>query len=300
MQEDLTVLDGGIVPSVGVHENIPNETYHAWKAASRSHLAMLAEGKSPAHLHYQLQHPIEPTEAMILGTATHDAVLEPDTLDQHVVIGLDLPRRKNVDKEAHAAFAVEHAGKIVLKGDDYEDIMRMREAVYYHEAARDILSLDGNVIEMSGVWVESISSENIGLLCKCRPDLLVPEMSALVDLKTTIHPASAESFERTIQARRYDLQAAFYLQGMESVGFDVNNFVFIAVEKEPPYLVGVYRLDPFVIEEAWEEMRKYIAIVAVCYRTDRWPGWSDQIEDVALPNWAMRRLESNVKRQAIS
>ena len=49
--------------------------YHAMPGASASRLKQLQ--RSAAHMRYAMDNPQEPTQAMIIGTATHSAILEP-------------------------------------------------------------------------------------------------------------------------------------------------------------------------------------------------------------------------------
>ena len=50
--------------------------YHAAPGASASRLKQLK--RSAAHMKYDMDNPQEPTPAMIIGSATHSAILEPD------------------------------------------------------------------------------------------------------------------------------------------------------------------------------------------------------------------------------
>ena len=53
------------------------EDYHASPGASASRLKQLL-GRSAAHLKYAMDNPQEPTQAMIIGSATHSAILQTD------------------------------------------------------------------------------------------------------------------------------------------------------------------------------------------------------------------------------
>ena len=73
------------------------------------------------------------------------------------------------------------------------------------------------------------------------------------------------------------------------------DFVFVAVEVEPPYCIGVYKLNPDAID-AGERM--------VDMAIDRWlasttggdgdPHYTDYIEDLGIPTWAMAGENANV------
>ena len=55
-----------------------------------------------------------------------------------------------------------------------------------------------------------------GYLCRARPDMIVPDMNVIVDLKTTA--LSCDNFPREIFRRRYHWQAYWYLKAAENVG----------------------------------------------------------------------------------
>src|SRR3546814_1967815 len=84
---------------------ISNDDYHAGPGISKSHLDSIAPelGQAPLHYWHKYVNPererAEPTAAMVLGTAIHTAILEPDLLNQTVVAGLDIPRRSNRSEE---------------------------------------------------------------------------------------------------------------------------------------------------------------------------------------------------------
>ena len=61
----------------GLLFNQSAEEYHAMPGASASRLNTMFK-KSPAHMKHMIESPEEPTSAMIIGTATHSAILEPD------------------------------------------------------------------------------------------------------------------------------------------------------------------------------------------------------------------------------
>lgn len=69
-----------------------------------------------------------------------------------------------------------------------------------------------------------------------------------VDLKTA-RDASPNGFTRAIADHSYDVQRAWYLDALRWLTGETAEMVFVAVEKEPPYLVAVHQL-PTV----WAEM----------------------------------------------
>jgi len=259
-----------------------NAAYHAHPAVSKSHLDLIA--KSP--LHYWARYldpdrrPVEPTPAMRFGTAFHTHVLELDRWDQEIAVAPACDRRTKAGKEAYAAFQDAAAGKTVISADDAEQVQAMARAVFRHPGAAMLLGLPGKA-ETTHMWTDA----TYGVECKCRPDWLTDDGTIVVDLKTT-KDASPRGFRRSIGEFRYQVQAAWYLHGLEqATGRRPDQFVFICVEKEPPYACAVYAADAEMIERGQQQAMADLGELAACRAADRWPSYSDQIETIGLPGW---------------
>lgn len=175
----------------------------------------------------------------------------------------------------------------VLSPEAFEQIFAMRDAVMNHPSAFAILH---HVKDIIG------------------------------DLKTT-EDASPEGFAKSIANWRYDVQHAYYMDGTRLAleqgkcnppqegkaelsvywtdpvtgvlcrcrpdfwrGYP-KHFAFIAVEKKPPYAVGVYVLDSEGVEIGRAQYQHDLRIYAECVRTGVWPGYGDKIQTISLPAW---------------
>ena len=259
-----------------------NAAYHAHPAVSKSHLDLIA--RSP--LHYWSRYldpnrkPLEPTPAMRLGTAFHTHVLELERWDAEIAVAPACDRRTKAGKEAYAAFQDAAAGKTVISADDAEQVQAMGKAVFRHPGAAMLLGRPGKA-ETTHMWTDA----TYGIECKCRPDWLSDDGTIVVDLKTT-KDASPRGFRRSIGEFRYQVQAAWYLHGLEqATGRRPDQFVFICVEKEPPYACAVYAADAEMIERGHQQAMADLGELAICRAADRWPSYSDQIETIGLPGW---------------
>lgn len=244
--------------------------------------------RSPAHLKASLDRPTKVTPAMNLGTAIHTAVLEPELFDEEIAFmpeGMD--RRTKAGKEAYATFMEEHAGMAILPHADKQLVEDVAAAVTAAPASKLFLGAEAQR-ENSYLWVDG----QTGLPLKCRPDLFIPERKMLVDLKTTTD-ARPEAFSQSIAKFGYHIQAAHYLNGVNAVlGPDtVRHFVFLAVEKEPPYGVLIGALDAEDVERGMEACRRGINRIAWCLENDKWPGYSSKVHRLSLPNWARKRMD---------
>lgn len=257
---------------------LSNADYHAHPAASKSHLDQV--NRSPAHYWARYVDPNRitpaPTAAMVLGTALHTAVLEPHLWDEQFAVPPQaFDRRTKAGKELAAAFEAEAKGKTVLTPDDADRIRRMADAVHRHPASSFLLDLPG-VREGSYFWTD----EATGLECKCRPDWHSQDQRLLVDVKTT-EDASPRGFAKSCANYRYHVQAHWYQRPFTAA----EQFLFIAVEKQPPHLVAVYAATPAMVAAGARAADRDLQVLAECRAADHWPGYGDEILPLDLPTW---------------
>lgn len=177
--------------------------------------------------------------------------------------------------------------RIVLSQETWDQLHAMKAAVMAHPAARALLTGKPGKAEQSVYWVDHVT----GQLCRCRPDFWRAD-NVLVDVKTT-DDASLEGFGKSISNWRYDVQDAFYCDGVKAAtGNDVRAFVFLAVEKRPPYAVACYMLTPEDVELGRLQYRRDLAVYAQCQQSGQWPGYGDKIQTATLPAWHGARLAS--------
>jgi len=107
------------------------------------------------------------------------------------------------------------------------------------------------------VWDEysflSAEPDIFGLLYRVRPDRLLvrdEEPIAILDWKSC-KDASIKAFRSDFFRYRYDLQAAFYC---DVLGVPMDQFYFVAIEKEFPYNTAVYSLSEDTQFNAMQEL----------------------------------------------
>ena len=306
----------------GFYPGIPAEVYHSFTAmpyASRSVIAQLAEGWSPAHVHYELTHPSEPTAALEFGRALHEAVLTEGALIQ---VG---PTATRSSKAWKAAVEADPTGLFVTE-DEQETIAGVLSSLAQHPQAAGILSKlrePTTIVEGTGLWRTRAVSDpepelrvdlqqhpialdensvrltwpvDTGLPCmvKFRPDIWLgeaddPKSGIIVDLKST-GDARVKEFTRSVFNYGYDMQGGFYFEGFKRLGYRPKAFVLLAVEKSPPYAVRVYRLMPEVLEFGWNRIKDELRTFAKCQHSGLWPAYESQVEQIGLPAWADKVL----------
>jgi len=269
----------------GIHTGISNEEYHAGSAISKSGLDLVA--RSP--LHYWAanldpnREPREETPAMAFGTAVHTAILEPETYRDRYVVMPKVDRRTKEGKaiaEAFEAQAAQNNAQLISQIDD-EKIDRIMHSVHDHPVAKKLLAT--GIAEVSAYWTDS----ETGVECRVRPDWLIADPLAIVDVKTT-QDGSLEGFRSSSWKWRYHTQAAFYLDGIAAAtGERPDSFMFLVVEKDAPFAVSVFYADPEFLIAGREEYRRCLRIYAECLASGKWPGYSTDIRAVGLPKWAL-------------
>lgn len=265
----------------GVYHNLGNDAYHSAPGVSKSGLDLIA--KCPALYRHQVidGNLIKLTPAMLFGSAAHTAILEPDKFDNEYIVEPKIDKRTKVGKDKFAQFQADNAGKVILKLDDYNNIMGMRSSILSHPKASAIIR--------SGDATEISVFHNLGeTLVKIRPDLIAG--GVIVDLKTT-NNAREDNFAKSCYNYRYHVQAAFYQHVYTAeTGVVIDDFIFIVVEKTPPYQVAIYAASERMKELGEREFRHDIAIYRDCVESGNWPGYnSDKIEWIDLPSWAYRK-----------
>lgn len=271
---------GLVTTPFGWHPNIPDTEYHRSPALSSSFLRTLL-GRSPAHAMAQRLEPQPETPALTLGRPVHGRVLEPESFGSRFAVAPKVDRRTKQGKAEYEAFCAAHPGAVILSESDGELVNAIGAAVRAHPLAPRLIT--GGQAEVSGFF----NDPETGIACRIRPDYLHTDAGLMVDLKTTLD-ASAREFARSIWRYRYDMQAAFYAMGFEAItGEPLNDFVFIVVEKAPPYAVGMYRLDESALAQGARDVRRALDIAAQCMERDHWPAYSESIEPITLPVWAL-------------
>lgn len=255
-----------------------NAEYHAHPAISKSGLDRIDQ--SPAHYRAWLSEPRITTPALTFGSACHNYVLECETFEnRYVVAPSGIDRRTKAGKELWEAFTSEAAGREIISTDDMEKLVAIRASIIDHPVAEELLDHGSGKAEVSVFGV----LDDVGV--KCRPDWL-REDGIVVDLKTTDN-AGHSAFSRSVAKYRYHVQSAFYSDLLEAVTCEpVKAFVFIAVEKAPPYAVSVYELDAESLEVGRSAYQRNLDTFRRCLEANHWPAYSDAIETLTLPRWA--------------
>lgn len=286
--ERLVSTEAAAVPTVapGLHKGMSYDDYARIDAVR--HTILRHFNRTAAHAREAIVNPKPQTEAQALGHATHVAVLEPERFAVEFAPQPYLGDRKSSKVRAEEdLYRAAHPDVTFMPPEEHALCLKLRDAVWAHPTASELLRGKG-FNEVSAVWTDP----ETGLLCKGRIDRLTTlgEASVIVDLKTTKN-ASRYSFGKDIHSFHYHQQAGLYLAGLEEVAPYPRKFMFIAIEKEPPYCPAVYELEEDAIELGRDEYHKHLRMYAECVATGVWPGYSPGADYVSLPPWAFRATQ---------
>ncbi|MDK7904846.1 PD-(D/E)XK nuclease-like domain-containing protein [Winkia sp. UMB0889B] len=274
-------------PKPGIYPNIPNSEYHAdTKSLSSSGAKLLVAQGGPARFKARLENPPAPSEALLFGTAAHAYILEgvkPEVFT----------KTKTLTSKAAQEKIKELGDTPLVTSEGWERLQAMREAVLANPLAARLLQAKGKA-EQSIYW-----QHPHGALLRCRPDWLPDEEDSelgflpIVDLKTT-SDATPAGFRRSCFQLGYHQSAAWYATGLAGANISTNaRMVFIAVEKTPPYLVGVYTPSEEALRVGAALNEKAISIWQRCRLFDEWPGLSSGIKQLDIKPYEIPANISN-------
>lgn len=277
-------MDSIVTPGPGLYENVPEHIYRCWQAVGQS--ALKPFRRSAAHARYEHLHPTESASADF-GSAIHCVALEPAALETRFAVrppGID--GRTKEGKAELAKWRDACAGKIVLdKQDSFETLRGVRDALLEHATARELLTLPG-FTEVSMRWDLGVTP------CKGRPDRIVAfdGIETIVDLKSC-EDASPQGFARSVEKFAYAIQGAFYIDGASAIEEAERRFLWIAVEKSPPYGVAVYEPDLVWLDYARVQYRAWLTEWERCTKSGLWPGYGLDVQVLEAPQYVAKRLE---------
>lgn len=258
---------------------LPDSEYFAAAGVSNSDLREFE--RSPRHyIARKLNAQKEPTAEQRIGKLLHMAVLEPGRFAESVI---SEPEEYDGRQTKWKQWRGENAGKEIISFEDFSKVQGMRKSILSHPTCKKIFSKGRAEV---CAFAEFVLGGRV--MRKCKIDWLPDVGNAVVDLKTTAD-ASFEEFSKSIANYRYHRQASYYLDICKDLGMDREAFVFIAVEKEPPYAVAVYNLDGDAIGRGRLSYVNLLQRFMECQEKNDWPSYSQDIQEIKLPDWFTRK-----------
>jgi hypothetical protein len=283
-----------IITEPGIYD-IPEDQYHADPVPEGSLSAsgakkLLADG-GPARYRYHLDNPEPSSDALDLGTAAHKLVLGVGA--EIAEVRADNWRTKAANEAADEARA---RGAVPLLSKDLKVVRDMAAELRKHPVAAALFSPGRGQAEMSAFWVD----EPFGIWRRCRFDWMPSlDVRPIIGDYKTCQDASKHGFPKSVANFGYYLQAAWYCDAYQAmfggVLTEYPTFILVAQEKAPPYLVATYQLDAEAMQIGRADAERAMEIWRDCReaeaegRADAWPGYSPEIETIALPRWSRAR-----------
>lgn len=260
--------------------------YRSHPAISRSELWKIRE--SPEKFKYLKENPTDPTPALIFGQAFHKLALQPETFSDEFAVMPQIDRRTKDGKAIWAEFCEQSEGKTVITDEDYTKAKDMVDSLYKAPFVNKLLSGEK---EKEFFWRDDLTGEE----CKCRADCVseLNTVNIITDLKSA-SKADLEHFTRDAINYGYDFQSAMYTEGVEKCTGRKYAFVFIVIEKDPPYAVNVLQADDVFVKRGKDIFRELIGIYHDCKTTGDWYGYLGRyttINSLSLPAWLAKEIE---------
>lgn len=235
----------------------------------------------------------EPTDAMLIGKLTDEAIFTPSNfhnlyyLQPETYESEDGEKKWSNNAKVCKAWNADHADRHVVTSKEIEGVERLVDAVWADSFAADLLK---GVKYQTSLFALHPKTQ---LMRKGRPDGMGDGF--LLDLKK-VADASTNALSRAIATYGYYVQAAYYLDLCASLGIEANDFYFIAVEPGQRPKVNVRRLTLKSIDLGRWVYEKALAEYAECAATGIWPSYTGKkIDAVEVAAWEEGRVMGNLE-----
>jgi len=220
------------------------------------------------------------TKPMLLGSAFHTLILEPEKFDARVAVYPNVDRRTRQGKIDYDAFLLSSAGKMVIDQETMDTVLAMKDALTDHLEAHSLVWGNKPVYERSYVW----GNDESGTLIKARPDILQP--NCIVDIKTC-RSADEWSFSQSMFKNGNHVQAAMVQDGLFVIDNRENAktlpVVNIAIETEAPYCIGIYFIAQAACDAGRQRYQSVLKRMKVSRETGVYLGYPTK--EIDLPKW---------------
>lgn len=222
-------------------QNIPAITDEFLSTRPLSKTSLMAFRRSPAHYINYLMEPKVQTDALVLGSLLDCMVFAPMETAGRFIVAPDINKRTNEGRAAWQQFQEDNATKTIVTADQWKTAEHMTAALMLNPKSNEYLTAASHVQRRLN-WTDT--EHNLPFVGIADADSETPDF--VIDLKTSANPFG-DDFARDAFKYGYHIQSALYLEGFRRALRRFPTFMFIVVEKEPPYGVAVYDkiADPF-------------------------------------------------------
>jgi hypothetical protein len=265
--------------------DMPDAEYRAAPGENWSALKII--GDSPLLYEHRKRTPRADTGAFVFGRAFHAALLQPEVYRSGWKV-YNGDSRKGKDWDRFVRLYGDEF-EIVLE-EEAERIVTMVARTRAHDEAAMILDFPG-INERAAFWMEG------GRRMKAKLDRLCWQPGALedpsaplfvVDAKTT-RDLKPEQFGRAADNYGYAGQMEHYTRGAEILTRRQCIPILLAVEKEAPHDVGLFRVPDHLRGPAGRYRQSLLDKLARCESEQHWPGRVPTMIDLPVPKWSKLR-----------
>ena len=283
---------------------LPEDVYR--KASGVSQSEIKAMQRSPAHCLAYREEQREPTKAMLKGTALHTQELEPHNWKEglsHWVLPATYPAPATHAKVKDKEDPTKEGDPLPWNGgagwckawmetkskesklpfftvDDIKELDGMLKALSSHPVSGPALS--EGVSEVAAFCID----KQTGLMRKARVDKIVPDDNARIGVADVKKCQDARFWDKDGFKLGAPIQAYSNLQILKDLGLDVSFFIFIAVEESAPHGIQIWNTPPAWLDYGERWYRHWLDQYAACTKSGIWPGYSEEIKELSLPEWA--------------
>lgn len=241
-------------------------------------------GRSGLHYAHNLEHGVDETASMRLGTAAHSLAFNTRTV-------VELPKtiaRRDVRIKAYRDFVEEQGpDAVILTSREYKDAHGMAGALMRHTDAMRLLR--GRREQELPIWKYADRE------CGGRPDAVTDDW--ITDLKTcdSSHPVR---FVNKAIWMAYHAQLAWYLHGNRETGGTATLGFIAAVESKAPHAITCFQLSPRALEAGEKLWVSWMEKLLVLESSNEWPAYSETICDFDVPEQEQELIFADDEEEA--
>lgn len=265
-----------------IKETEPMQEYLDNPAISSSKLKLMLQ--SPKDFKYGASK--KETASQTKGTLWHTFMLERELyLKNHAIQPEDWGAlNKNPGKKKWDEFKkqAKEDGKTPVKFDEAGELLALEREMEYHKALKKILGDFKAEVSFYGKF------DDIEL--KSREDVWCEDSGAVWDVKTTSKNMDDESLEKVIFDNGYHFAAAHHMLVMDLAGYKPKSWgwIFVSTNTPCPHIV-IKKASKELLEAGKQDWSYAFNMLKECMKKDSWPGYSDTIEEIGLPEWIERK-----------
>jgi hypothetical protein len=252
---------------------IPEQIYHNCPGISQSLIKTYMDAPEKA----KWRSKFKSTAAMNDGSLFDCLVTEPEKFNERYAVmpDDDFVNDKGVKTTKGAKvwkdFVSENEGKSCFVENELNEIKKRAEKFKSHKTWKE-LTKQGHYQLVAFAHVD-------GILCRGRVDFISQEK--IVDVKHSAY-GSLRKFRSACWQRRYDIQAAMYLNLFSRFLPDVNRFVFAVAESNFPNLAAFYEIKEHDVMIAMNEINEVLPKIKYSMDNDYWPGYPEEIQSIQM------------------